>query len=285
MPDKQPTIGFISDECSLATSHYLRCPKADTPTRPDFLKQLSSESAGHLTMDFAGDDTVSGSIAYHPVFGIISYDHWYYFSTKKFIDDLRAADENPAIKAHLLHIDSPGGEAFGIPEAFEAVRALKKPVYAFVESMAASAGYYIAAGAGKIYARSIFSDIGCIGAMAEIVDDSGLNEKFGIKVTAIRSSYSPLKNKVQEDVLNGHPEEYIRERLDPLAKRFIDDVRTARPDIAEDSDALKGKLYFAADAQGEGLIDGIMTIDEVIEEIDAETQIPYNSIYSININN
>lgn len=236
-------------------------------------------------MDFAGDDTVSGSIAYHPVFGIISYDHWYYFSTKKFIDDLRAADENPAIKAHLLHIDSPGGEAFGIPEAFEAVRALKKPVYAFVESMAASAGYYIAAGAGKIYARSIFSDIGCIGAMAEIVDDSGLNEKFGIKVTAIRSSYSPLKNKVQEDVLNGHPEEYIRERLDPLAKRFIDDVRTARPDIAEDSDALKGKLYFAADAQGEGLIDGIMTIDEVIEEIDAETQIPDNSIYSININN
>ena len=236
-------------------------------------------------MDFAGDDTVSGSIAYHPVFGIISYDRWYYFSTKKFIDNLRAADENPAIKAHLLHIDSPGGEAFGVPEAFEAVRAMKKPVYAFVESIAASAGYYIATGAGKIYARSIFSDIGCIGAMAEIVDDSGLNEKFGIKVTAIRSSYSPLKNKVQEDVLNGHPEEYIRERLDPLAKRFIDDVRTARPDIAEDSDALKGKLYFAAAAQGEGLIDGIMTIDEVIEEIDVETQIPDNSIYSININN
>lgn len=285
MPDKQPTIGFISDECSLAASHYLRCPKADTPTRPDFLKQLSSESAGHLTMDFAGDNTVSGSIAYHPVFGFISYDSWWNFSVKEFMENLKAADENPAIKAHLLHIDSPGGETFGIPEAFEAVRAMKKPVYAFVESMAASAGYYIATGAGKIYARSIFSDIGCIGAMAEIVDDSGYNEKFGIKVTAVRSSYSPLKNKIQEDVRNGHPEEYIRERLDPLAKRFIDDVRSARPDIAEDSDALKGKLYFAADAQGEGLIDGIMTIDEVIEEIDAETQTPDDSIYSININN
>lgn len=284
MPEQQPTIGFISDECSLAASHYLKHPKP-AQGRPDFLKQLTSESAGHLTMDFAGDNTVSGSIAYHPVFGIVSYNDWWGFSTKDFIDNLRAADENPAIKAHLLHIDSPGGEAFGVPEAFAAVRALKKPVYAFVESMAASAGYYIAAGAGKIYARSIFSDIGCIGAMAEIRDYSGLEEQLGIKVTAIRSSYSPLKNKVQEDALNGHPEEYIRERLDPLAKRFIDDVRSARPGIPEESDALKGKLYFAADAQGEGLIDGIMTIDEVIEEIDAETQAPDESIYSININN
>lgn len=86
--------------------------------------------------EFSDADIPDGSIAYHPVFGSISYKSWWRFSTKQFIADIKAADENPAISAHLIHIDSCGGEAFGLHEAFLAVKALKKPVYALVESVA-----------------------------------------------------------------------------------------------------------------------------------------------------
>lgn len=246
-------------------------------------EQFSSDIWSRLTTDYSGEQVAAGSIAAYLICGYVYYDRapWY-FSTRKFIQDIKEADENPAISAHLLYIDTPGGEAFGLPEAFETIRSLSKPVYAFVDSMAASAGYYFAAGAKKIYAGSIFSNIGCIGAMAEMYDDTEYDKNMGFRKIVLRSVYSPLKNKMAEDVIDGHPEEYIRERLDPLAEKFIGDVRSVRPNIKEDSDALKGKIYFAAVAQGEGLIDGVMKLDEVLEEIADECKLPKNDeIYSI----
>lgn len=282
MPSTQTTIGFISDEAGLASMERY-APKEKKGGLFCLAEQFSSDVASRLTMDYSGEQVTAGSIAAFLICGYVYYDHapWY-FSTRNFIEDIKAADENPAISAHLLYIDTPGGEAFGLPEAFETIRSLTKPVYAFVDSMAASAGYYFAAGAKKIYAGSIFSNIGCIGAMAEMVDDTEWQKQCGLKTISIRSTYSPLKNKMAEDVLEGHPEEYIRERLDPLAEKFISDVRSARPDIKEDSDALKGKIYFAAVAQGEGLIDGVMKLDEVLDEIAADCKLPQNDeIYSI----
>lgn len=282
MPLSKPTIGFISDEAGLASMER-HAPNKDGKGPFCLAEQFSSDVASRLTMDYSGEQVAAGSIAVFSICGYIYYDRapWY-FSTRNFIQDIKTADENPAISAHLLYIDTPGGEAFGLPEAFETIRSLKKPVYAFVDSMAASAGYYFAAGAKKIYAGSIFSNIGCIGAMAEMYDDTEYDKNMGFRRIVLRSAYSPLKNKMAEDVVEGHPEEYIRERLDPLAEKFILDVRSARPDIKEDSDALKGKIYFAAVAQGEGLIDGVMKLDEVLDEIAADCKLPQNDeIYSI----
>ena len=92
------------------------------------------------------EDIPAGSVAYHPIFGEVVYGyHWYLPSTMELCDNLKAAEANPAIVAHVLHIDSPGGEAFGLHEAFELIRSLHKPVYAVVESCCCSAAYYLAA--------------------------------------------------------------------------------------------------------------------------------------------
>lgn len=208
----------------------------------------------------------NGSIAYHPIFGSVYYSSWWRFSTEDFIEDLKAAEANPAIGAHLLHIDSPGGEVFFVHEAFEAVKALVKPCIALIDSCGASAAYWLACAADKVYASSIFSSVGSIGVMSTFYDDKEALKKYGLKEIELYSSYSDLKNKIYKDVLDGKVEEFIKTRLDPLAKQFIDDVRSVRT-IAEDSEALRGKIYYAMNALPEGLIDGQSTFDEVMEEL------------------
>ena len=207
-----------------------------------------------------------GSIAYHPIFGPVYYSSWWRFSTEDFIEDLKAAEANPAIGAHLLHIDSPGGEVFFVHEAFEAVKALTKPCIALIDSCGASAAYWIACAADKIYASSIFSNVGSIGVMSTFYDDREAMKKWGVKEVELYSSYSDLKNKIYKDVLDGKVEEFIKTRLDPLAKQFIDDVCSVRS-ITEDSEALRGKIYYAMNAMPEGLIDGRNTLEEVIAEL------------------
>lgn len=229
--------------------------------------------------DFSDPNIPDGSIAFHPVLGEITYQSYWRFSTKQFIADIKAADENPAIKAHLIYVDSCGGEAFGCHEAFLAVKDLTKPVYAFIDSMAASGGYYLAAGADKIFASSIFSEIGSIGVMCTFYDYDGYYKQEGIEKKTLLSNYSPLKNKVINDAANGAGDEYIRRFLDPMALQFIEDVKSMRKDLSED--AQKGEIYYSPEAQSAALIDGQYTLDEVLEMLRKEGE---NSSPSVDIN-
>lgn len=231
------------------------------------------------------EDLPAGSIAYHPLFGSIRYGYsWWSPSTMELMDNLKAAEANPSISAHLLHIDSPGGEAFGLHEAFELIRSLKKPCYAVVESCAASAAYYLAAGCDKIFTVSKFSKVGSIGIMSVHVDDSEYLEKEGIKVTELYSHYSPLKNADFRKLDEGETEDFIKKYLDPLAKAFIEDVQAARKKVADDSDALKGEVYLAEEAETVGLIDGVKNLDDVVAKLAAKIEVPAPAAPSRDIN-
>ena len=137
-----------------------------------------------------------------------------------------------------------------------------------MESVAASAGYYIGAAADKVFASSIFSEVGSIGIVSTAYDDREMLEKAGLKEITLYSNYSPLKNKVQRDVLDGHPDEFVKRFLDPMALQFIDDVKSSRPSLTEE--AQQGELYYSADALAAGLIDGQNSLDEVLELLRAE---------------
>ena len=214
----------------------------------------------------------AGSIAYHPVFGDIVYGYsWRYASTMELLDNLKAAEANDAIAAHIIHIDSRGGEAFGLHEAFAFIRSLKKPCYAVVESCAASAAYYLAAGCDKIYTTSKFSKVGSIGIMSVYVDDQEYYEQNGIKVKELYSNYSPLKNEDSRKLEAGETKEFIEKYLDPLAKAFIEDVQSARKKVEDGSDALKGEIYLAEEAQTVGLIDGVKSFDDTILKLAEKT--------------
>lgn len=231
-----------------------------------------------ISSEFDNPDVESGSIAYHPVFGDIRMDSWWRFSTRKFMEDLRAADENPAISGHLIHVNSAGGEAFGLREAFRIIKSLKKPVVGLIDGMACSAGYYLLAGCDKIYASSLFSMVGCIGTMATFINDDKAMEKWGYEIHEYYSHLSSRKNKVFEDAASGEGEEYITRFLDPLAQAFIDDVVSSRGEISEE--AKSGETFYATDAMSAGLIDGEASLEEVLDIINKMN----NPTPSININ-
>ena len=108
--------------------------------------------------------------------------------TLKLIRDIA---KSPA-SAALLTIDSPGGTTAGSEEVYDELRLLaaKKPVVAVVGNMAASGAYIAALGADRIFARGN-SIVGSIGVLVEFPNVSGLLDKLGVKLEAIKSS--PLK--------------------------------------------------------------------------------------------
>lgn len=237
----------------------------------------------NLTSDYSSPDLPSSSIAYHPIIGFITSSSCWYFSSRQFEKDLLAADSNPLISVHFLHINSGGGEAWYLDRLSETMRKLQKPIVALVEKACASAAYYIACHSTVINSLTANDQIGCIGTMTSYYDFSGYYEKLGIKYINVKSNFSPLKNKKYEDLSNGKPEQYIKEDLDPLTLQFINEVRTSRlalRDLPDDDPVLQGETFATYPAIEKGLIDASKTFAEtVIDAYDLGSQ--YNDSKSI----
>lgn len=222
----------------------------------------------NLTNDFLSGELPEGSIAYHRIWGTITSSSSWYFSSKQLERDLIAAENNPSISVHFLHINSGGGEAWYLDRLSETMRSLKKPIEVLVEQYCASAGYYIAChSVNGIHALTKNDQIGCIGTMIGFYDFSAYYEKLGIKLVQEKSSLSPLKNKKFEDLCAGRPEQYIEEVLDPLTVQFLSEVKLSRPQLAglsEDDPVFQGETFDAQHSIDKGLIDSIMTLPEAI---------------------
>ncbi len=104
-------------------------------------------------------------------------------SSEEIADTLQEIAGRDDIKAVLLNIDSPGGTVAGTPELANAVAALdkKKPVYAFSSGLMCSAAYWIASQARAIYATPS-AQVGSIGVVQAVVDNSAALDRAGIKV-------------------------------------------------------------------------------------------------------
>lgn len=132
---------------------------------------------------FAG--APSDQIARVSIEGLITED-------EKLLDLLGALRDDDSVKAVILKIDSPGGTTVGGESIYEAVRKIAsvKPVASEVGTLAASAGYMIAAGSDYIVAHRT-SIVGSIGVLFQYVDASKLLDTIGVDVNAIKSS--PMK--------------------------------------------------------------------------------------------
>lgn len=270
------TLSILPSEASLA---YL-APAGNTKKYGEQVRETMA--AYYRCGSSSGEDILSaGSVALHVISGMVTFQSWWRFSTAAFIDELKKAEENERIKAHLLIIDSPGGEIFSVHEAWQAIRACKKPVYALCREYCASAAYWIASACSRIYAESPLTSVGCIGVMAVLVDDTGALEKEGIKVMELYAHGSGDKNKLSRDAVEGNQEPYITERLDPILKVMLEDIKSGR-NIKDDNDALTGKVYFAEGAKAVSLIDGIASLQDVLAELEPSAP-PRTDINNLNL--
>lgn len=237
----------------------------------DYVNKISQSDPVNLTTQFSETDISVDSIAFHRIEGTIfcDYDRWgWWFSTMQFMDDLRAADENPKIIAHFILVKSGGGEAYYLEQAALVMKNLKKPVIAYTMKYNCSAALFLSCYADKLYAATEFDVIGSIGTMVSFFNFLPYYEKLGIKQIEEYSNYSPLKNQKYRDLRDGKPKQYIKEELDPLAENFIATVKDARSQTANaPKSVFEGQTYYSPIACENGLIDGVKTIEEVIREL------------------
>ena len=191
-----------------------------------------------------------------------SYHHAWTLAT---IDTLIKDGNNVAL---YLDVDTPGGNVYESDELYFKIKEYKeetgRPVYVYMNSMAASGGYYISAPADLIYAnRNTWT--GSIGVIiGSLFDVSGFMEKHGIKAEDITSGpnkgmgsyFEPLTDE-QRAIYQGLVDEAYEQFVAIVAEGRGMDIETAKQ-IAD------GRIYTATQAKENGLI------DEVSQKDDAE---------------
>ncbi|RYF46047.1 MAG: S49 family peptidase [Cytophagaceae bacterium] len=107
---------------------------------------------------------------------------------RDFMKQTEKAAEDDSIKAVVIRVNSPGGSASASQEMFQAVQRLraKKPVICSMGDVAASGGYYIAAGCDKIYANPA-TITGSIGVISQFPNYGELARKLGVGETTVKS--------------------------------------------------------------------------------------------------
>lgn len=283
-----PLLVRNKSEMPEAQSFFLEMKTYKTKAQEAFenIKKILHEDklteAISVTNEFSSPDIPADSIAYHRVWGFITACSHYYFSTKQLEQDLKEADANPQISAHLLHVNSSGGEAWYLDRLSETLDSLQKPVYTLCENCMCSAAYHIGCHGKQVYAVTQNDLVGCIGTMTSFHDYEGWYEQMGIKLVEAKATNSTLKNKIIDDLIDGKPEQFVHEILDPLNDQFLTDVRSHRKQLADadaDNPVLRGEVYYASRGQEMGLVDGLRTLPEVIAELAGEIRAGHERNY------
>lgn len=233
------------------------------------IRQDNSQPAVTLTDEYANEELPENSIAYHRVWGTVMSEAYWFFSSKQLAADLMAAEDNPQITCHFLHVNSPGGDAWFLDRLSEALRACTKPIVTLYEHLCCSAGYYIACHGSRVYALTANDYVGCIGTMCSFYDFQPYFEKLGIKLIEAKADKSDLKNKTFDDLRKGKPAQYVDDFLNPLNEQFLACVRSQRSGLAElgdDAPVLRGETYLTAEAVTTGLCDGTRTFAGAVAE-------------------
>lgn len=210
------------------------------------------------------NDAPQGSVAVINISGaIMKHDNCGAYGTESYGKMVRQADNNPNISAIVINMDSPGGSVNGTEGLASIVKATKKPVVVQVNGYMASAAYWIGSQAAEIYANNKTDYIGSIGTMASFADAVKMWEDKGVKFHEIYATKSKHKNKDFTEARAGNYDKVIKS-LDEINEVFLASVQEARGERLDASDTLSGKMFIAADAVSNGLIDGIQTLDATI---------------------
>jgi protease IV len=217
-----------------------------------------------------GRDVSQGShTALVEINGVISSDSQ--ASADKIMGGLQAAFKDNNTKGVVIRINSPGGspvQAGYINDEIKRLRAKypKTPLYAVVEDICASGGYYIAAAADKIYVDKA-SIIGSIGVLMDGFGFTGTMEKLGVERRLLAAGenkgfldpFSPMQD--QQKV-------HAQTMLGDIHQQFITVIRQGRGKrLKETPDMFSGLMWVGQKSIDLGLADALGSLDYVAREV------------------
>jgi len=182
-----------------------------------------------------------------------------------FIRTLKKIKNNDRTKAVVIRINSPGGSSLSSELIFQEIEALKKekPVVVSMGDVAASGGYYIAAGSNYIFAEptTITGSIGVFGILPLVED---LAENWGIRAEQVTTHpnallYSPMKS------LTPMAKQKIRQEIKRVYFTFLERVASGRNMSVEEVDKIaQGRVWSGSDAYNVGLVDSLGGLEEAV---------------------
>ncbi len=192
-------------------------------------------------------------------------------SAEKVTTALNAAFKDRNTQGVVLRINSPGGSPVQAQTIFDEMRRLRRkypaiPLYAVVEDLCASGGYYVAAGADRIFVAKS-SIVGSIGVRMDGFGVTGLMEKLGIE----RRLLTAGENKAMLDPFLPLEEKHKQVALalmQEIHQQFIGAVREGRGKrLKETPEIFSGLVWSGAKAIELGLADAVGSLDSVARDV------------------
>jgi protease-4 len=194
---------------------------------------------------------------------------------------LQSAFEDKGTAGIIMRINSPGGSPVQSGIVYDEIRRLRSKypdiaLYAVVEDMCASGGYYIASAADKIFVDKA-SIVGSIGVLMDGFGFTGVMERLGVERRLLTAGenkgfldpFSPqdMKQKLHAQIL-----------LEDIHKQFIDVVRKGRGDrLKETPETFSGLMWTGEQSVKMGLADDFGTVDSVArDQIKVENILDYS---------
>ncbi len=193
-------------------------------------------------------------------------------------DQLKLAAADPAVKAVLLKVDSPGGEVMAADQIYRALadfeKTARKPVVVSMGGLAASGGYYVSAPCRWIVANRL-TITGSIGVIMHAYNYRGLMDKVGVRPEVFKSGKfkDMLSGEKKEDEILPEERRMVQALIDRTFGQFTNVVyqgrETAqkqnrgegRPLVATWSQYVDGRILLGEDAYQYGFVDELGDFD------------------------
>ena len=198
--------------------------------------------------------------------GLTSYGH--------LEEQIMDAATDPAVRAILLDVDSPGGEAAGVFDLSDLVHEARslKPVWAIADEEAFSGAYAIASAAERLFVPRT-GGLGSIGVVAVHVDRSARDAMEGFRTTTVYAGAAKNDFNPHETLKDG-ARRTLQVEVDRVYALFVDTVARNRGLTADAVRATEARLYFGEDAVRAGLADEVGTLRDAIASLAATVAQP-----------
>jgi signal peptide peptidase SppA len=181
---------------------------------------------------------------------------------------INQAANDPEVKGLMLMIESPGGTTAGTNELASAVAAAaaKKPTYSYIEDLGASAAYWVASQATKVF-TNLTGQVGSIGTYMVVQDMRRVADAKGIVVHVVRAGEHKGTGTPGTEITAGQLA-MLQEMVNAVNEPFIAAVARGRKLSVDTVRQLAdGRTYVGPAALQNKLVDGVATAEDVIAEL------------------
>lgn len=241
-------------------------PEATAEIASDVYARVSPASLGlnvgpRIAVIYASGAIVSGRSGYEPLNGATT-------GSETLAESIRQARRDPAVRAIVVRIDSPGGSAVASDAIWHELRLARKeradrPIVASMSDLAASGGYYLAMAADVIVAQPS-TLTGSIGIFGGKFVTGGVYEKLGARTDSTSiGRHAELNSPLRP--FNPDEVKKLEAQLRDFYDDFVRKVAESRGRTPAQIDALaQGRVWTGQQAKANGLVDALGGLDRAV---------------------